>query len=420
MLSRALQRIRGARRRTLGSRRCDASHGHHRVRSRDSHTERSREPGPLPSPPERSAAERRRRSGRGKRAQRSEHALRGGHQSTGHEHDPDLGLINMKGRLYDPAIGRFISADPYVQYPLWSQSLNRYSYGFNNPMSGSDPTGYSWFSDILGGDNSSGWTSSTFFGGAVAIVGGAYVTMLYQQGAFAQGGSLKGFGANGGNSGIGGAVAVAEAINGLNDPGANVTYAAPTGELGGGATLYNENAGAAPPGSQGNLAANDEWCAGKWTEQGCSYDQYDVFGSLPVLPAFGDVARGLQAAWAWAFGAEPPLAWVLEGYGTGAGFTGVFDAVTGRVLLQASARGAAPGGWVVARAGGHRAVSQALGGNAANHHGFAAILQEGGTLQLTWRSGQLNAAPGNLVPQAMRQTIVDAVQKATGRVVSAF
>jgi len=34
---------------------------------------------------------------------------------TGHEHDPDLGLINMKGRLYDPAIGRFISADPFVQ-----------------------------------------------------------------------------------------------------------------------------------------------------------------------------------------------------------------------------------------------------------------------------------------------------------------
>ena len=58
----------------------------------------------------------------------------------------------MQGRLYDPAIGRFISADPYVQYPLWGQSLNRYSYGFNNPMSGSDPTGFSWLSDIYSGD----------------------------------------------------------------------------------------------------------------------------------------------------------------------------------------------------------------------------------------------------------------------------
>lgn len=75
---------------------------------------------------------------------------------TGHEHDPDLGLINMKGRLYDPIIGRFISADPYVQYPLWSQGLNRYSYGFNNPMSGSDPTGYGWLDKIFANDSDSG------------------------------------------------------------------------------------------------------------------------------------------------------------------------------------------------------------------------------------------------------------------------
>ena len=119
-------------------------------------------------------------------------------------------------------------------------------------MSGSDPTGYNWFSDIVSGDNSSGWTSSTFFGGAVAIVGGAYVTMLYQQGAFAQGGSMEGFS---GSSGAGGAIAVAEAINGLSDPGANATYAAPTGELGSGATLYNEGAGAPPPQTDNRLAA---------------------------------------------------------------------------------------------------------------------------------------------------------------------
>jgi hypothetical protein len=28
---------------------------------------------------------------------------------TGHEHDPELGLINMRGRLYDPHIGRNVS-----------------------------------------------------------------------------------------------------------------------------------------------------------------------------------------------------------------------------------------------------------------------------------------------------------------------
>src|SRR5690606_11876094 len=194
---------------------------------------------------------------------------------------------------------RFISADPYIQYPFWGQGLNRYSYGFNNPMSGSDPTGFSWLSDILNGNSSSGWEGSSYFGAALGVVGGAYITSLAQAGAFAQGGSLSGFTAT---SGLGGGAAIVEAFAGLNDPGAE-TYAAPTGQLSQGG-MYNENAGAAPPRAEGALASNDEWCAGKWTEQGCSYDPYDVFGGLPVLPSFGDVARGVQAAWAWAFG--PP------------------------------------------------------------------------------------------------------------------
>ena len=64
---------------------------------------------------------------------------------TGHEHDPELGLINMQGRLYDPGIGRFITPDPFVQAPFWSQGLNRYSYVANNPLNLTDPTGFSIF-----------------------------------------------------------------------------------------------------------------------------------------------------------------------------------------------------------------------------------------------------------------------------------
>jgi len=37
-------------------------------------------------------------------------------------------------RLYDPALGRFLSPDPYVQMPDFSQNLNRYSYCLNNPL----------------------------------------------------------------------------------------------------------------------------------------------------------------------------------------------------------------------------------------------------------------------------------------------
>ena len=38
--------------------------------------------------------------------------------------------------------GRFAQADPIVQAPENGQSLNRYSYVFNNPLSYTDPTGY--------------------------------------------------------------------------------------------------------------------------------------------------------------------------------------------------------------------------------------------------------------------------------------
>jgi len=59
----------------------------------------------------------------------------------GHEHLPWFGLINMNARLYDPAVGRFLSPDPYVQAPDNSQSFNRYSYAFNNPLKYIDPSG---------------------------------------------------------------------------------------------------------------------------------------------------------------------------------------------------------------------------------------------------------------------------------------
>lgn len=60
---------------------------------------------------------------------------------TGHEHLPWSGLINMNARLYDPALGRFLSPDPYVQAPDFTQNFNRYSYCLNNPLKYSDPSG---------------------------------------------------------------------------------------------------------------------------------------------------------------------------------------------------------------------------------------------------------------------------------------
>jgi RHS repeat-associated protein len=61
---------------------------------------------------------------------------------TGHEHLDPLGLIHMNGRLYDPRVGRFISADPRGVIVKNPQSWNRYSYVLNNPNRYTDPTGY--------------------------------------------------------------------------------------------------------------------------------------------------------------------------------------------------------------------------------------------------------------------------------------
>lgn len=42
---------------------------------------------------------------------------------TGHEQLDDSGLIHMNGRIYDPELGRFLSPDPYVQIPEYSQNF---------------------------------------------------------------------------------------------------------------------------------------------------------------------------------------------------------------------------------------------------------------------------------------------------------
>ena len=71
---------------------------------------------------------------------------------TGHRHLDIFGLVNMDGRIYDPVIGRFISPDPVLQYPGYTQGLNPYSYCLNNPLRFTDPSGYSIdFFDIFKG-----------------------------------------------------------------------------------------------------------------------------------------------------------------------------------------------------------------------------------------------------------------------------
>ena len=61
---------------------------------------------------------------------------------TGHAQLDNLDLIHMNGRVYDPQLGRFISADPFVTLPYDGQGLNRYAYALNNPLAFTDPSGF--------------------------------------------------------------------------------------------------------------------------------------------------------------------------------------------------------------------------------------------------------------------------------------
>lgn len=69
------------------------------------------------------------------------------HGFTLHEHLDNVDLVHMNGRIYDPLIGRFLSADPNVFYPGNMQDFNRYAYVHNNPLSYTDPSGFMWDCD---------------------------------------------------------------------------------------------------------------------------------------------------------------------------------------------------------------------------------------------------------------------------------
>ena len=60
----------------------------------------------------------------------------------GHDHDDELSLINMKGRLYDPELARFITPDPLIKDVRIAAAYSCYSYAFNNPQTWRDPTGF--------------------------------------------------------------------------------------------------------------------------------------------------------------------------------------------------------------------------------------------------------------------------------------
>ena len=117
----------------------------------------------------------------------------------------------------------------------------------------------------------------------------------------------------------------------------------------------------------------------------------------------------------------------LDEFGSGAGFSGVYDVASGKFLAYPSgATRLANGGTplnLVEQFGGHsdvnRALSGLLGSSSNKRLGFSMTLDDAGNIGVGWNSRTINlpnpSFPGHTVPEGMRQQVLDAIMQSTGR-----
>jgi RHS repeat-associated protein len=275
----------------------------------------------------------------------------------GERYDADAGLQYLNARYYDPERSLFLQPD-WFEVTKAGVGTNRFSYSFNDPVNKSDPLGNDC--DIMG----------------ACSLPGDYI---------------PGF----------------DDFNPIAQPGTTAAMAAIT--LAPIAVIAAPEIVAACGTSQTCTSVARAYLAAETTMDVTGCASGDI-GSCAAAAVPGVTGVGANAA-------EPTLKGVLEGSKEDDGFTGVIDSRTGKILLQSSANPPGPG--QVPRTGCHAIVSDSLGGNRADHQGFAVIVREDGTLRVTWSSGTLNKAENDFeIPEADRKSIVEKIEKETEREVS--
>lgn len=79
----------------------------------------------------------------------SEEGYKNTFKYAGYMYDDETGYYYLKARYYDPEIARFITEDTYRGEYSDTLSLNRYTYGHNNPVLYNDPNGH-WINIAIG------------------------------------------------------------------------------------------------------------------------------------------------------------------------------------------------------------------------------------------------------------------------------
>ena len=236
------------------------------------------------------------------------------YQYTGQRVETSLGLLFYNARWYDPALGRFLSADSIVPGAGNPQAFDRYAYANNNPLNYTDDSGhFAWF--VSGG-----------IGAAIGGIVGGVVYSVCNHDNFSTSGLLTAMGAGaiaGGLIGSGVGLLAAPATSAALATAATAMVGAGTGSAGSAAgyTITNQNAfdskdfvettaiggavggisAVTPLSTLGVAAKATTYIAGSETLYALQTDNWTVEGAQRAA-LYGAIGAGFDVGGAWAVG----------------------------------------------------------------------------------------------------------------------